>query len=409
MNFLSRFGKSGPDPSATSHAAEATAVADPAPLAELVHEEPEPTLPPLALGLDPRSYSLEHLLRKLVEMGCSDLHLEAGCPPVMRYKGDVRFADLPEMSNDFLIKLLSILPLSETLAERFEKVGNIDFAYELPGVARFRVNWLKQLRGVGAVLRVIPSRIPTLDELQLPPVLARIASSPRGIVLVTGPTGSGKSTTLAAMINHINQTRRAHIITIEDPIEFTHKSAISLIDHREIGAHTKSFAAALKACLREDPDIVLVGEMRDLETIALALTAAEMGVLVFGTLHTNSAPKTVDRIIDVFPAEQQEQVRMQLSQSLRGVVAQQLLKKKDGTGRVAALEIMVVNEGLRSLVREGKTSQIPSFIMMGKDEGMQSLDTCLIEFVRDGKIKLADALERASDVSAFKRAGLTTE
>jgi twitching motility protein PilT len=409
MNFLSRFNKQASTEPASSPAETAVAEPPPPPPEPMPKHEPEPMLPPLDLGLDPNGYTLEHLLRKLVEMGASDLHLEAGNPPVMRVKGDVRFANLPVMSHDFLYNLLSVLPVSETLHEKFEKIGNIDFAYELPGVARFRVNWLKQYRGVGSVIRVIPSKIPSLDELKMPDVLAKIAMSPRGIVLVTGPTGSGKSTTLAAMINHVNQSRKAHIITIEDPIEFTHKSAVSLIDHREVGAHTKSFAAALKACLREDPDIVLVGEMRDLETIALALTAAEMGVLVFGTLHTNSAPKTVDRIIDVFPAESQEQVRMQLSQSLRGVVAQQLLKKKDGSGRIAALEIMVVNEGLRSLIREGKTSQIPSFIMMGKDEGMQSLDHCLIEYVKDGKIKLADALERATDTSAFKRAGLISD
>ncbi|NDD29265.1 MAG: type IV pilus twitching motility protein PilT [Proteobacteria bacterium] len=369
----------------------------------------EDVLPPLELGLDPSTYTLDQLLFRLTEMGASDLHLEAGNPPVMRFKGDIRFSDLPAMSHEHLTGLLSVLPVDERLHERFEKTGNIDFAYELTGVARFRVNWLKQYYGVGCVIRVIPSKIPTLDQLNLPAVLSTLALSPRGIVLVTGPTGSGKSTTLAAMINHVNQTRKAHIITIEDPIEFTHNSSVCLIDHREIGAHTKSFAAALKACLREDPDIVLVGEMRDLETIALALTAAEMGVLVFGTLHTNSAPKTVDRIIDVFPAEQQEQVRMQLSQSLRGVVAQQLLKKADGSGRVAALEIMVVNEGLRALIREGKTAQMSSFIMMGKDEGMQSLDACLIEFVREGRIKLEDALERATDRTAFKRAGLITE
>lgn len=414
MNFLSRFGKqstAAAEPAAPS-AMDATALAEPvleAPPVAAHIEDPDPILPPLELGLNPNDYTLEHLLRKLVELGSSDLHLEAGCPPVMRVKGDIRFADLPVMSDEFLQNLLSLLPITDVLRERFKETGNIDFAYELPGVARFRVNWLKQLRGVGSVIRVIPSKIPSLEDLKLPPVLAKIACSPRGIVLVTGPTGSGKSTTLAAMINHVNQTRKAHIITVEDPVEFTHKSAVCLIDHREVGAHTKSFAAALKACLREDPDIVLVGEMRDLETIALALTAAEMGVLVFGTLHTNSAPKTVDRVIDVFPAEQQEQVRMQLSQSLRGVVAQQLLKKKDGSGRCAALEIMVVNEGLRSLIREGKTSQIPSFIMMGKDEGMQSLDACLIEFVKNGNIKLSDALERATDISAFKRAGLTTE
>jgi twitching motility protein PilT len=367
----------------------------------------EEQLPVLQLGLPP-NYTLTDLLHKFVSLGASDLHLESNSAPVLRLKGDMRFSDLPQLTNDSLSALLAQFAPKRELLEHFEKTGNIDFAHELPGVARFRVNWLKQYYGVGCVCRLIPSRVPTLQELNMPPVLTQIAQSARGIVLVTGPTGSGKSTTLAAMINHINMTRKAHIITIEDPIEFSHTSQKCLIDHREVGQHTRSFASALKATLREDPDIVLVGEMRDLETIALALTAAEMGVLVFGTLHTNSAAKTVDRIIDVFPAEQQEQVRMQLSQSLQGVVAQQLLKRADGSGRVAALEVMVCTDGIRSLIREGKTGQISSFIIMGKDLGMQSLDNCLIDMVKKGLIKLEDALERAHDLTTYRRAGLVS-
>ncbi|HEY4001681.1 MAG TPA: type IV pilus twitching motility protein PilT [Candidatus Xenobia bacterium] len=362
----------------------------------------------LALGLKP-GYGLNDLLQRLVSLGASDLHLESGNPPILRLKGDMRYTDLPPNNHEQVEKLLSTFPVNEAQREKFEQAGNIDFAYELPGLARFRVNWLKQQSGTGCVARLIPSRVPTIEEMGLPEVLKKVCLSPRGIVLVTGPTGSGKSTTLAAMINYINQNRKAHIITIEDPIEFSHISNKCLIDHREVGHHCKSFASALRSALREDPDIILVGEMRDLETISLALSAAEMGVLVFGTLHTNSATKTIDRIIDVFPSDGQEQVRMQVSQSLRGVVAQQLLKKADGSGRVAGLEIMFVNEGIRSLIREGKTSQLASFLIMGRDEGMQTLDAHLIELVRKGQIRKEDALERAHDLTTFTRAGLITE
>jgi twitching motility protein PilT len=296
-----------------------------------------------------------------------------------------------------------LMPLADDRERKsFEKAGNLDIAHEIEGLARFRVNLLRQHNGMGAVFRVIPSRIPTVEELNLPPVLKTLAASKRGIIIVTGPTGSGKSTTMAAMINYINQTRHGHIITIEDPIEFTHSSQNCLIDHRQVGHHTRSFAEALKAALREDPDIVLVGEMRDLETIALAITAAEMGVLVFGTLHTNSAAKTIDRIIDVFPSKQQEQVRSQLSQSLKGVVAQQLLKTADGQGRCAAVEVLICNLGLSNLIREGKTNQIGSFIQMGKDEGMISMDDALYALVESGKITPQMAFTRSIEKERMK-------
>jgi twitching motility protein PilT len=308
---------------------------------------------------------------------------------------------MPCLTNAQVESLLARL-MTEESRTVFDRVGNLDLAHEIPDVARFRVNVLRQAHGIGAVFRVIPQKMPTIDQLNLPPVLKKIAMLNRGIVIVTGPTGSGKSTSLAAMINHINQFREAHIVTIEDPIEFTHHSNKCLIDHREVGQHTPSFAAALKAALREDPDIILVGEMRDLETISLAMTAAETGTLVFATLHTNSAPKTIDRIIDVFPSKQQEQARSQLSQSLRSIVAQQLLKTADGKGRLAVNEILVCNTGIANLIRENRTSQIPSFLQMGKEEGMQSMDGALLEYYNAKKITAKAAYERALDKTRFE-------
>ncbi len=410
MNFFRRLSKVEPGlqevTEASAREAPPEPPASPPPVVTMAAAPAASAARPEPLGLDLEAgYSLNSLLERMVQMGASDLHLETGSPPVLRLKGDIRFLDLPILTNEHTERLLGELAINEAQWERFNQAGNLDFAHELPGVARFRVNYLKQQRGLGCVIRVIPSKVPSLKDLNLPEVLARIALSSRGIILVTGPTGSGKSTTLAAMIDHVNKVRRGHIITIEEPVEFTHVSNQCLIDHREVGHHTRSFAAALKSALREDPDIVLVGELRDLETISLALTAAEMGVLVFGTLHTNSAAKTIDRIIDVFPSEQQDQVRMQLSQSLKGVVAQQLLKRADGSGRVAALEVLICNEGLRNLIREGKTAQIASFILMGKQDGMQTLDAHLIDLVQKGVITLPDALSRAHDLTVFKRAG----
>lgn len=350
-------------------------------------------------------YSIQALLTKMVEVGASDLHFETGTPPIFRIKGDMVFTNLEPISVDLAQKFMFSL-INDSQKKTFMEVGNLDFAYEIKDIARYRANFLKHQRGSGAVFRIIPSKIPTVEELHLPEVIKTISSSRRGIILVTGPTGSGKSTTMASMINHINRTKKAHIITIEDPIEFTHQPVNCLITHREVGHHTRSFADALKAALREDPDVILVGEMRDLETISLALTAAQMGVLVMGTLHTNNATKTIDRLIDVFPAKQQDQVRLQLSQSLRAVIAQQLLKTADGKGRIAAIEILISNTGFANIIREGKTNQIPSFIQMGKSEGMQAMDNVLVEFVKAGKIKKEDALLRAADMTVFKRAGL---
>jgi twitching motility protein PilT len=350
-------------------------------------------------------FTLNMLLARMIELGASDLHLESGSPPIYRIKGDIVFTNIEPLSKETTERLL-FGSISETQKKTFLEIGNIDYSYELKDQGRFRVNYLKHTKGPGGVFRLIPSKIPTIDELGFPEVIKTIALSRRGIVLVTGPTGSGKTTTMAAMINHINQSRKGHIITIEDPVEFTHHSIKCLITHREVGHHTRSFADALKAALREDPDIILVGELRDLETIALALTAAQMGVFVMGTLHTNSAAKTIDRLIDVFPAKQQDQVRLQLSQSLRAIIAQQLMKTADEKGRIAALEILISNIGLSNIIREGKTTQIPSFILMGKSEGMQSMDNILASLAKSGKIKKEDAIIRAVDLSVMKRAGL---
>jgi len=382
------------------------------PESSLPHEEfslPSPALKEkeingarLSLSLD--TFSLNELLKKCLEFSASDIHLEVGAPPIFRINGDVVFTDLPLLTQDQMENLCFPL-MSDAQSKTFHATGNMDLAYEIPGTARFRVNILKQYHGLGAILRLIPEDIPSMETLGLPEVVKKVCMNSRGIVIVTGPTGSGKSTSLAAMIHYINTIRKAHIITIEDPIEFTHKSNKCLIDQREIGHHTKSFSDALRAALREDPNIILVGEMRDLETIALAITAAEMGVLVFGTLHTNSAAKTIDRIIDVFPAKQQDQVRTQLAQSLKSVVAQQLLKRVDRKGRVAAFEIMLCNTGLANLIREGKTTLLSSFMQMGSSEGMQTMDAALISLVKEGRITLEAALTRALDLTTFKRAG----
>jgi len=363
-------------------------------------EEPVNEVKTIDLGLT--SLKLSELLKKLVELGGSDLHLESGAPPVYRIKGDICFTKRKPLTDKQVETLVKHL-IGEQYREVFDRVGNLDLAHEIPGVARFRVNILRQHHGIGAVFRVIPTKIPTIEHLNLPSVLKNISMFNRGIVIVTGPTGSGKSTTMAAMINYVNNNREAHIITIEDPIEFTHSSLKCLVDHREVGRHTTSFPAALKAALREDPDIVLVGEMRDLETISLAMTAAETGVLVFGTLHTNSAAKTIDRIIDVFPAKQQEQARSQLAQSLKAIIAQQLLKTADGSGRVAVNEILICNTGISNLIRENRTGQISSFIQMGKEEGMQSMDVALLELYNTGSISARTAFERAIDKSRFEK------
>jgi twitching motility protein PilT len=305
------------------------------------------------------------------------------------------------LENDELRAMLyEIAP--EEKVKVFEETGDVDFGYEIPGLARYRVNFFMQKNGVGAVFREIPSKIMTSEDLGLPAVINKLATLPRGLVLVTGPTGAGKSTTLAAIIDVANRERRDHIITVEDPIEFVHQSQGCIVNHREIGLHTKSFSTALRGALREDPDIILVGELRDLETISLAIEAASTGHLVFATLHTSSAPKTVDRMIEVFPAHEQPQIRSTLADSLRAVVAQTLFKKADRSGRVAALEILIATPAVRNLIREGKSHQIPSMIQTGKKYGMQLLDDAIMDLYQKRQITADDAYGKANDKSRFR-------
>jgi twitching motility protein PilT len=325
------------------------------------------------------------LLVETKERGCSDLHLSAGSKPLVRLHGELTPLEDQPLSKETVHRMIYEI-LNDDQRRVFEENQDLDFAIELGDVARFRVNIFNQRNGEGAVFRVIPTQIRSFQDLGLPDVIQTLAMRENGLVLVTGPTGSGKSTTLAAMIDLINQKSRKHIITLEDPIEFVHRSQNCLVNQREVGSHTKSFAAALRAALREDPDVILVGEMRDLETISLALTAAETGHLVFATLHTKSAPKTVDRIIDAFPPSQQQQVRVQLAEAMQGVISQILLPTKDKKGRVAALEIMVANIAIRNLIREAKTHQMPSTIQTGTQLGMQSLEQALRNLVMQGRV-----------------------
>jgi twitching motility protein PilT len=329
--------------------------------------------------------TMEVLLRETVDKGASDLHLSTGEPPMLRIHGDLLRTEHPALTPESVTGLVNSI-MNEHQRSHFNKEHEVDFACEVPGKGRFRVNVFLHSRGPSAVLRTIPTEIPSLDSLNLPPVLKELCTRERGLVLVTGPTGSGKSTTLAAMVDVINQTWDAHILTVEDPIEFVHPPKRCLVNQREVGPHTGSFTNALRSALREDPDVILIGEMRDLETISLALTAAETGHLVFGTLHTSSAPKTIDRIIDVFPAGQQGQIRTMLSESLEAVVAQTLVKKKGG-GRVAACEILIGVPAVRNLIREAKLHQIPSMMQTGQRAGMQTLDMALADLVKRGMIE----------------------
>jgi twitching motility protein PilT len=333
---------------------------------------------------------ITELLSFTIAQGASDLHLSAGMPPSIRVHGDVRKMNLPAMDQKDVVALVSSI-MKDKQAKQYEETFECDFSFEVPGLSRFRVNAFNHQRGAGAVLRAIPSKIMSLEELKCPEIFKNLALKPRGLVLVTGPTGSGKSTTLAAMINHVNENEFGHILTIEDPIEFVHESKRCLINQREVGPHTKSFGAALRSALREDPDVILVGELRDLETIRLALSAAETGHLVFGTLHTSSAAKTIDRIVDVFPGEEKEMVRSMLSESLQAVISQTLLKKKDNSGRVAAHEIMVGTPAIRNLIREAKLAQMYSAIQTGASMGMQTLDQNLTDLVKKGVISGATA------------------
>ncbi|HDZ90000.1 MAG: type IV pilus twitching motility protein PilT [Deltaproteobacteria bacterium] len=343
---------------------------------------------------------IDAFFKLMNDQGASDLHLMAGQQPVLRILGDMERVKYKKLENDELKAMLYEIAPEEKI-KVFEESGDVDFSYEIPGLARYRANFFEQSNGIGAVFREIPSTILTCKQLGLPPVVRKLASLPRGLVLVTGPTGSGKSTTLAAIIHEANRTRKDHIITIEDPIEFVHKSMEAIVNHREVGTHTRSFSAALRGALREDPDIILVGEMRDLETISLAIEASATGHLVFATLHTTSAAKTVDRIIEVFPVDQQQQIRNTLADGIRAVVAQNLFRRIDRKGRCAALEIMVGTPAVRNLIREGKTFQIPSMIQTGRKYGMQTLDDAIMDLLKKKIISPDSAYAKSEDKSKF--------
>lgn len=346
---------------------------------------------------------ITELLAFSVQHKASDLHLSAGVPPMIRVDGDVRRLNIPPLTHKDVHALVYDI-MTDKQRKEYEERLESDFSFEVPGLARFRVNAFVQNRGAAAVFRTIPSEVLSLEDLGAPDVFRTIAENPRGLVLVTGPTGSGKSTTLAAMIDYVNNTRHDHILTIEDPIEFVHNNKLSLINQREVHRDTLSFNNALRSALREDPDVILVGELRDLETIRLAMTAAETGHLVFGTLHTTSAPKTIDRIIDVFPAEEKAMVRSMLSESLRAVISQTLLKKIGG-GRVAAHEIMVGLPAIRNLIREDKIAQMYSIIQTGAAHGMQTMDQCLLNLVNRGVVNKQDAMAKAQDKNVFGALG----
>jgi twitching motility protein PilT len=343
---------------------------------------------------------LDPFFKLMIDTQASDLHLSAGNPPLLRVHGDLQRVKYKVLEDEELREMLyEIAP--EEVIKKFEEDGEVDWGFEVPGLARFRVNYFRQKNGVAAVFRLISNKIRSIEELGLPPILNKLALLPRGLVLVTGPTGSGKSTTLAAIIDYANRMRYDHILTIEDPIEFVHEPKNCLINQRELGLHTKSFANALRAALREDPDIILVGEMRDLETISLALEAALTGHLVFSTLHTISAAQTVSRIIDAFPPEQRDQIRVSLSESLKAVVSQTMFKRIDKPGRIVATEIMIATPAIRNLIRENKLHQIPSMIQMGKKFGMMSLDDCIMDYLKKGWISPEEAFIKSVDKNRF--------
>jgi twitching motility protein PilT len=343
---------------------------------------------------------IDAFFKMMAEQGASDMHLAAGAVPLLRLQRSLRKVEHQPLTDEVLRPMLYEI-LSQPQIDEFEKTRDLDFGYSAEGIARFRANYYMKRTGIAAAFRIIPFEVRSLEELNTPPVFKSLCEYKNGLVLVTGPTGSGKSTTLAAMINHINRSGYEHILTLEDPLEFIHEPINCMISQREIGGHTESFASALRAALREDPDVILVGEMRDLETIQLAISAAETGHLVFATLHTNNAPKTVDRIIDVFPADRQAQIRTMLAESLRGIVAQQLLKRADGKRCVAAYEVLVANQAVRSLVREQKTFQLASTIGCSRKEGMQTLDQHLLELVQNRVVTVEEALKFSEQPAAL--------
>lgn len=345
---------------------------------------------------------INSLLRLVIERRASDLHLRVASPPVLRIDGTLVPMDLPPFEPADLQSLIESI-LTDEQREVFRREHELDFGYSVPGVSRFRVNVFMQRGAMGTAIRAIPMKVPTIQELGLPDGIERLGDLPRGLVLVTGPTGSGKSTTLAALINYINHHRSCHIVTVEDPIEYLHRDVKCIIDQREVGADTHSFGHALRHVLRQDPDVILIGEMRDLETIATAITSAETGHLVFATLHTQSASQAVERIVDVFPPYQQNQVRMQLSLSLEGVLSQSLLPRADGRGRVAALEVLMMTPAVRNLIREGKTFQLPTTIQSGAKDGMQTLDQALRKLVERGLVTYEEAAARAANLVEFEQ------
>ncbi len=343
---------------------------------------------------------IDAIFRLVKDRGASDLHLTCGAPPMLRVHGEIQPVEYEALTPDMLVDLLREMMTPDEWSA-YETVGEVDFGYEIPGVLRVRCNVFEQRRGVAGAFRILPSIIPTFEQLALPEEIAHFGDLNKGLVVVTGPPGSGKSSTQAALLDYVNRTYRRHIVTIEDPIEYVHENRLSLINQREVGKHTKSFAAALRAGLREDPNIILVGEMRDLETISLAITAAETGQLVFGTLHTASAAQTVDRLIDVFESERQDQVRTMLSESLQGVIAQRLLKRTDGSGRVVAVEVLVGSAPVRTLIREHKTFQIPTVMQTGRRDGMILLDDYLTRLVQEGAVTVEEALHHAVQKERF--------
>jgi twitching motility protein PilT len=364
-------------------------------------ESPETTPRPAPKTTTANGPDMDQLLRMMMEKGASDLHLCSGNKPVMRIDGDIEtIEEFPVLESGSLFESLKKITPQRNIDE-FEETNDTDYAYSIEGLARFRSNIFRDIRGVGAVFRVIPSKILTVDDLKIPEAMVELCKIPKGLILVTGPTGSGKSTTLAALINEINETQRKHIITIEDPVEFVHLNKKSLVNQREVNTHTQSFKKALRAALREDPDIILVGEMRDLETIAIAIEMAVTGHLVFGTLHTSTAIGTVDRIIDQFPSDQQSQIRAMLADALIGVISQSLLKRKVG-GRVGAYEVLVVTPAVSNLIREGKNYQIATLMQTGKAQGMQMINSHLTDLVQEGITDADEAIDKAIDKDTLK-------